>query len=44
MADLNKVGKRNRYIRFSILIFVLTLTTWMGPCSFPWEKIQDSIN
>ena len=30
MADIKKVGKRNRYIRFSILIFVLAFTTWMG--------------
>ena len=30
MADIKKAGKRNRNIRFSILIFVLVLTTWMG--------------
>ena len=30
MADLKKAGKRNRSLRFSILVFVLVLTTVMG--------------
>lgn len=30
MADIKKVGKRNRFIRFSVLVFVLIFTTIMG--------------
>ena len=40
MSDFKKAGKRNRTLRFSILIFVLALTTWMGLAHSFGKKIK----